>query len=64
MAKQTAEFYHEQQRKKTIWVESPSKFMKPPTEPAALSRYAPVFIAGSTVDGVFKDDPHTAWESY
>jgi hypothetical protein len=23
-----------------------------------------VFKAGSKVDGVFKDNPHTAWESY
>jgi len=38
--------------------------MKEPEEPVALARQTKVFKAGSCVDGVFKDDPHTAWESF
>ena len=43
----------------TAWVESPSKFVK-----EAAKHYSPPkrFVAGSCVDGVFKDNPHTAWE--
>jgi hypothetical protein len=38
--------------------------MKEPEEPLALQQQTKVFKAGSKVDGVFKDNPHTAWESY
>ena len=38
--------------------------MKEPLEPVCLARQTKFFKAGSCVDGVFKDDPHTAWESF
>ena len=56
--------YVEQQRKFTIWVESPSLFQKEPDVPPVLSQQSRIFKAGSCVEGTFGDQPHTAWESY
>ncbi len=64
MSKYAKEYFTEQSRKHTIWAECPSIFAKKPEYPAALSKQTLKFYAGGKVDGEFKDDPHTAWESY
>lgn len=64
MSKYAKEYFTEQSRKYTIWSECPSKFAKQPEYPIALTKQTLKFYAGGVVDGVFKDDPHTAWESY
>lgn len=57
-------FLADQQEKFTTWVECPSLFKKEEEEPLLLKLQTKTFKAGSKVDGVFKDNPHTAWESY
>lgn len=54
----------EQHLKFTEFAECPSKLMKKPMEPISTAQQTKYFNAGGCVDGVFKDDPHTAWESY
>jgi len=39
-------------------------FEKEPDELEALKRQIKIFKAGSKVDGVFKDNPHSAWDSF
>lgn len=58
------EYLDNQQKKFTEWVECPSHFMKEPEEPVALQRETKRFKAGGAVEGVFGDQPHTAWEEY
>jgi hypothetical protein len=64
MSKHAIEFFQNQQKEFTKWVECPSKFEKKTEEPAVLAKQTKLFLAGSKVDGRFGDDPHTAWSEY
>ena len=59
MSKHATEYFQEQQKQFTEWVECPSKFEKK-RDYSALTK-SPIFKAGSQVEGLFKDDPHTSW---
>ena len=58
------DYLEKQQKDFTRWVEYPSHFEKEPIEPVALSRETKIFKAGSSVEGVFADHAHTAWEEF
>ena len=64
MSKQNGEHFKKNEHHNMIWAYSPSKFKKEPEEPIALTDSSLVFKAGGSVDGLFRDDPHTSWESY
>jgi hypothetical protein len=53
-----------QQKEFTRWVECPSHFEKEPIELVALKHETKIFKAGSSVEGVFGDHAHTAWEEF
>jgi hypothetical protein len=67
MSQHSTEYFHEQQRQFTKWVESPHKFINEDSKVTInklLDASKPTFKAGSNIEGVFKDSPHIAWHEY